>query len=161
MDPVSSGTTEIGHHDAATTIRTTVRQLDAMDPVTAKFLNALAFVLVRVADVDQDISQQERTRMEGLLIEHARVTAAQAVLVVEIAKHRAQLADCGCAYLFSRDLRKDLDPDLLNNVLQCLHAVAEADGRTSSSELEEIVQIAAELGFSRSDVDTTPPLAKA
>jgi uncharacterized tellurite resistance protein B-like protein len=144
-----AGSTESQNHDPASAIRTTVRQLEAMDPTTARYLNALAFVLVRVADVDQDITQGERERMEDLLVEHAGVTAAQAVLVVEIAKHRTQLADCGCAYLFSRDLRRELEPELLEGVFQCLHAVAEADGKTSAAELEEVSQIARELGFTR------------
>jgi uncharacterized tellurite resistance protein B-like protein len=70
-----------------------------------------------------------------------------AVLVVEIARHRAQLADCGSAYGESRRLRDCLDSDRRRRILDSLEAVAEADGHTCSIERAEIRQIAHELGF--------------
>lgn len=151
-------TTDSGHpsgfHDeSAATIRSMVQELGALDRAGAGFLNALAFVLVRVADADQQISRQERDRMEHLLVDHAGLTRAQAVLVVEIAKHRARLADCGCSYGISRQLRSDLDLDRRRRVLACLYAVADADGRTTSLETSEIRQIAHELGFSADDLE--------
>jgi hypothetical protein len=97
--------------DPAATIRATVQELGALDRATASFLNALAFVLVRVADADRHIDQLERNTMELLLVEHAGLTRAQAVLVVEIAKHRTRLADCGCSYGISRVLRSELEPE--------------------------------------------------
>jgi len=138
--------------DPATTIRTTVQELEALDRSTASFLNALAFVLVRVADADQHISLHERTQMELLLVDHAGLTPAQAVLVVEIAKHRTRLADCGCSYVISRGLRNELDPERRRRVLECLHAVANADGRTTPRETSEIRQIAHELGLTADDI---------
>jgi uncharacterized tellurite resistance protein B-like protein len=138
--------------DPATTIRATVQQLGALDRATAGFLNALAFVLVRVADADQHVSQDERDQMELLLVEHAGLTRAQAVLVVEIAKHRARLADCGCSYGISRELRSELDPERRQRVLDCLYAVADADGHETRSEAGEIRQIAHELGLPVNDI---------
>jgi uncharacterized tellurite resistance protein B-like protein len=124
-----------------------VRELGAIDRVTAGFLNALAFVLVRVADADQDTSDDERDQMELLLQQHAGLTRAQAALVVEIAKHRVQLADCGCSYGISKELRSELDPERCQRVFACLHAVANADGLTTPREADEIRQIAFELGL--------------
>jgi len=134
--------------DPATTIRSTVRQLDAIDPETAGFLNALAFILMRVADADQRLADEERAHMEHILVECAGLTPEQGVLVVEIARHRARLADCGCSYGTSRWLRCELDDDRRQRVLDCLYAVAAADGHTSRSEENEIHQIASELGCS-------------
>jgi uncharacterized tellurite resistance protein B-like protein len=124
-----------------------VEELGALDPATARYLNALAFVLVRVADADRHVSRQERDRMERLLVDCAGLPPAQAVLVVEIAKHRARLADCGCSYGISRQLRTDLDLEHRRRVLDCLHAVADADGQTTPHEASEIRQIAHELGL--------------
>lgn len=138
--------------DPATTIRTTVRELAELDAETTDFLNALAFVLVRVADVDHQISRRERDKMEQLLVENARLTRAQAVLVVEIAKHRSRLADCGCSYGISRELRNGLDDDRRRRVIDCLHSVAAADGVTTGRETGEILQIAHELGLAADDL---------
>jgi len=91
--------------------------------------------------------------MEEILIEHGRLTAAQAVVVVEIAKHRARLSDCGRSYGESRWLRSEFDRDRLRRVLACLCSVASADGDTSPSESGEIHQIALELGFSADDIE--------
>ena len=139
--------------DPAATIRATVQELGALDRATASFLNALAFVLVRVADADRHIDQLERNTMELLLVEHAGLTRAQAVLVVEIAKHRTRLADCGCSYGISRVLRSELDPERRRSVLDCLYAVAGADGRTTGRETGEIRQIAHELGLGVDGLD--------
>lgn len=139
--------------DPAATIRATVQELGALDRATASFLNALAFVLVRVADADRHIDQLERNTMELLLVEHAGLTRAQAVLVVEIAKHRTRLADCGCSYGISRVLRSELDPERSRRVLDCLYAVAGADGRTTGRETGEIRQIAHELGLGVDGLD--------
>jgi len=138
--------------DAAVTIRNTVTELSGLESDTARYLNALAFVLMRVAEADDRITGDETERMETLLVEHAGLTPAQAVLVVEIARHRALLADCGCAYRESRQLGSTLDPMRRLRVLDYLMAVAEADGETCRSEQGEIIQIAAELGFSRDEV---------
>jgi uncharacterized tellurite resistance protein B-like protein len=141
--------------DPATTIRTTVRQLDAIEPKNAGFLNALAFILMRVADADQHLADEERARMEHILVECAGLTLEQAVLVVEIARHRARLADCGCSYGTTRWLRSELDNNRRQRVLDCLFAVAAADGHTSRSEENEILQIARELGYSADEVKPT------
>jgi uncharacterized tellurite resistance protein B-like protein len=136
-----------------TAIRITLHQLAALDPQTAGYLNALAFVLVRVADIDQHITIEERRRMEEILVNRAHLTHAQAVLVVEIARHRTRLADCGCSYGESRLLRDRLDSDQRDHVLDSLYAVAAADGRTTRVERDEIFQIASELGFRRHDLE--------
>jgi len=138
--------------DSAAAIRATVRRLDAMAPETASYLNALAFVLMRVADADHHLTDKERARMEAILVDCAGLSAAEAVLVVEIARHRARLADCGCAYGTSRRLRAELDDGRRARVLDCLYTVAAADGNTSRSEEVEILQIARELGFSAAEV---------
>ena len=150
---MNTGRTGSRREDPAATIRTTVEELATLDRATAGYLNALAFILVRVADADRHISMRERDRMELLLVEHAGLTRAQAVLVVEIAKHRARLADCGCSYGISRNLRCELDPERRRKIADCLIAVADSDGRRSRCEAGEIRQIAHELGFSVEELE--------
>jgi uncharacterized tellurite resistance protein B-like protein len=141
--------------DAASIVRSTVSELGALDADTARSLDSLAFILMRVAEADRQITPDEVDRMEELLVQQLRLTPAQSVLAVEIARHRARLSDCGSAYGESRRLRQSLDPDCRQRILDCLLAVAAADGRTSGAEQAEILQIAAELGFGRDQVGFT------
>ena len=92
--------------------------------------------------------------MEKILIEHASLSPPQAVLTVEIAKHRRQLADCCCAYQASRELRSRLDGDERRRLNRFLESVAEADGLVLPAEAAEIQQIAAELGIATGDTST-------
>ncbi len=56
------------------------------------------------------------------------------------------------AYTESRLLRDRLDDGERAGLLGCLHAVAAADGEAAGCEVDEILQVAAELGFTGRDV---------
>jgi uncharacterized tellurite resistance protein B-like protein len=133
--------------DPAAVVRRTVRQLDELDADTADHLGALAFVMMRVAHADGSLSDDERARMEELLVEHAAIAPEHAELVTEIARHRAALADCGCSYATSRGIRNRLDAQKRRSVLGLLRAVAGADGHCRTVEERQIQQIAHEIGI--------------
>lgn len=139
------------------TVRHILRELDRLDPSTARYLAALAFILSRVADADHDICEAEVRRIEAILGEEGRLPDEQTMLVAEIAKHRLELADCWVQYRESRDLRPLLDEERRARLLRRLYAVAEADGKLAPEEIGEIRQIAAELGFAGSDLPTLHP----
>lgn len=135
------------HTDLTSGIRNTLHELDNIDRKTADYLNGLAFILQRVAAADEHISRKEVDRMEKILVDHASLSPPQAVLTVEIAKQRRQLADCCCSYQASRELRSTLDAESRRRLYRFLDSVAEADGLVHSTEEAEIRQIAAELGI--------------
>ncbi len=136
----------------AMVVRQAIETLNSLDAETADHLNALSFVLMRVARADGLVCGEERRRMEEILIEHAQVSAEHAVLVTEIACHRAQLADCGSAYAISRGLRSRLDRTQRESISTLLTAVAKADGCFCTLEHHEIAQIAGELGIDPGEV---------
>ena len=140
------------HHDLADAIRGCLDALSGLDPKTVARLEALAFVLARVADADRMLREAERRRMEEILRDHAALPPDQAVLVVEMARQRRRMADCGRAYGVSRDLRLAADPEQRRHVVSALVAVARADGSICDPERRIIVQLAGELGLSRDDV---------
>lgn len=139
-------------HTPALVVRQVIATLNSLDSETANHLNALAFVLMRVARADGRVCTDERLQMEKILIEHAGVPAEHAVLVTEIACHRAQLADCGIAYAISRGLRSRLDATQRASVIGLLRAVAEADGCFCLLERHEIAQLAGELAIDPAEV---------
>lgn len=136
----------------ANMVRRAIETLNSLEAETADHLNALSFVLMRVARADGLMCGDERLRMEEILIEHAEISAEHAVLVTEIACHRAQLADCGSAYAISRGLRSRLDRSRRESIVALLTAVARADGCFCALEKHEIAQIAGELGIDPAEV---------
>ena len=130
-------------------IRSAAAQLQSLPAAEMEILEALAFVLSRVADADQRITDDEVRRMELALADHSRLSAPQAVLAVEIARHRKRLADAGRAYRESRSLRAALDAGQRARLLGLLFEVAAADGEITDCEAAEIVQLAVEMGFTR------------
>ena len=150
------GSDSIPGSNPAAVVRRTVRQLDLLDPDTADHLGALAFVMMRVAHADGCLSDDARTRMEELLVEHAAIPPDHAVLVTEIARHRRALADCGCSYATSRGIRNRLDAHRRRSVLELLRAVAGADGCCHSAEEHQIRQIAREIGIAAEDGEPAP-----
>ncbi len=128
----------------AMVVRRAIETLNSLEASTADHLSALAFVLMRVARADGRLRGTERRRMEEILIDTAGISAEHAVLVTEIACHRTQLADCGCAYSISRGLRSRLDAPQRESIAGLLTAVARADGCFCALERHEIAQIAGE-----------------
>jgi uncharacterized tellurite resistance protein B-like protein len=142
--------------EPAAVVRRAVAALNALDAVTAEYLNALAFVLIRVARADGRVCSEERRMMEEILVDDAEISPEHAVLVTEIACHRAELADCGCAYGISRGLRSGVDHGHREAIVRFLVAVAGADGCFARVEHGEILQIAGELGIDPVDVFGRP-----
>jgi uncharacterized tellurite resistance protein B-like protein len=136
----------------ATVVRQAIETLNSLDTETADNLNALSFVLMRVARADGRVCGDERHRMEEILTDHAGVSEEHAVLVTEIACHRTQLAGCGNAYAISRGLRSRLDAARRAPIIGLLQAVAEADGCFCTLERHEISQLAGELGIDSREV---------
>jgi len=139
----------------ATTLRQVVHQLSQLEPATARYLAGLAFVLMRVADADNEIDPAETRRIESILNQHVAVPEEQAVLVAEVARHRQQWTDCADAYQVSKQLRGTAPRHQRQALLHSLFAVALADGTISAREKQVIHQIAVELGFCSSDVTAT------
>jgi uncharacterized tellurite resistance protein B-like protein len=131
----------------AAEIRGALQHIESLDRCSDGYLAGLAFILHRVAAADRDISEREVERMERILVEHASLTQPEAVLTVEMAKHRCRAADCGHSYDASRHLRALLGPGERERLHRFLESVAAADGQVRPSEQAAVRQIAAELGL--------------
>ena len=136
-----------GISEFSSEIRDTLNRLEELNRETAGYLKTIAFILHRVAIADDDVCDEEIERMEQILVDHASLSRAEAMLTVEIARHCSQIADCGCSYQASRQLRSTLDESAGLRIHRFLESVAEADGRVRRSEAAQIRQIAVELGL--------------
>ncbi len=141
-----SSTSDQGDTD---TVQRIVSALEALEPARARFLAAFAYVLSRVAHADSHISEDETQKMREILQKLGHLPDAQAVLVIEIAKSQATLFGGTENYLVTREFREIATTEQRLELLDCLFAVAAADGAISTAEESQAGQIAKELGFTQ------------
>lgn len=130
------------------TVRRIVSELRALPPEQARYVAAFAFILARVAHADLEISGEETDRMERIVRDLGHLPAAQAVLVVEIAKRQSELTGGTENFLVTRELKEIATREQCRELLDCLFAVSAADESISGAEEAQIRQVASELGFS-------------
>jgi len=134
-------------------VRRIAAKLERLDPQRAKYLAAFAYVLARVANADLEIDEAETAQMERSMAAISDLSESEIALAVEIAKSQARLLGGTENYVVTREFRKISSPEQRGQLLQCLYAVAAADGTISSIESSEIVGIAEELGFTRMEAN--------
>jgi uncharacterized tellurite resistance protein B-like protein len=135
------------------TVRKIAAQLERLDPEMARYLAAFAYVLARVAHADLQIDSEETEAMERIVTRLADLAPEEASLVVEIAKSQARLLGGTENYVVTRQFRKISTREQRGKLLECLYAVAAADGSITGHESSEIVAIAEELGFTRPEAN--------
>lgn len=133
------------------TVRRITARLEQLDPDRARFLAAFAYVMARVANADLSIADEEADAMCRIVGEVGGLDEGQASLVVEIAKTQERLLGGTEDYMVTREFRRISTRDERGRLLECLYAVAAADGTISGPESSEIVAIAEELGFTRAE----------
>jgi uncharacterized tellurite resistance protein B-like protein len=133
------------------TVRRIAEALDQMEPERARYISGFAYVLSRVARADLNISEIESREMERLVAGHGGLPEAQAVLVVQIAKTQQKLFGSTEDFLVTREFNKSAVREQKLALLDCLFAVAAADGVVSGAEDDAIRQVARELTLEHPD----------
>lgn len=129
------------------TVRRIAARLERLPPERARFLAAFAYVLARVAHADLKISETETAAMEQAVAGAAGLAPEETALAVEIAKSQARLLGGTDNYVVTRRFRELSQREERVKLVECLYAVAAADGTISIAESAEIARIAEELGF--------------
>ena len=135
------------------TVRKIAARLERLDPEMAKYLASFAYVLARVAHADLKIDSEETAAMEQIISRLADLAPEEASLAVEIAKSQARLLGGTENYVVTREFRRISTREQRGKLLECLYAVAAADGSITGPESGEIVAIAEELGFTRPEAN--------
>ncbi len=134
------------------TVRKIVRRLESLEPEDARYLAAFAYILGRVANADQVITDDEIAEMETIVAQVGGLGPDLAVLVVQIAKSQNLLFGGTEDYLVTREFAQVATLDQKRNLMRCLFAVAAADGVVAVVEENEIARIAAELKIPRGEM---------
>lgn len=120
-------------------------ELEAMEPAAARHLALFAFLLARVANVDQDISDAETRQMERVVEVFGGLSASQATLVITIAKAQNRLFGETQNFLAAREFRDTATEQQKHELLHCLFAVSAADDTITVVEEETVRSISREL----------------
>ena len=135
------------------TVRRIAAELDRLPAEQARYLAGFAYVLARVAHSDLDIDDDETAEMERIATQLASLSPPEAALVVQIAKSQARLLGETENYVVTREFRGSTTKEQRGELLECLFAVAAADGTISNVESAEIATIGEELGFTRPEIN--------
>jgi uncharacterized tellurite resistance protein B-like protein len=142
---------ESGGSAETDTVRRIAARLERLPEARARHLAAFAYVLARVANADLRISATETETMLALVRDHAGLSEEEAALAVEIAKSQARLLGGTENYVVTREYRACSTREERVKLVQCLYAVAAADGTIAGAESTEIAKVAEELGFLREE----------
>ena len=126
--------------------------LDRLDPARAQFLARFAFLLGRVARVDDHFSDEEARAMEIVLTEQAHLPGAQAMLVVRLARTSRQMFSAVTDFTVTQEFADSATYDERLALANCLFAVAGSDERISTAEEAELYRIANQLRISGPDL---------
>jgi uncharacterized tellurite resistance protein B-like protein len=133
------------------TVRKVIEALDQLEPSRARFIAGFGYILSRVANADLTISPEEIRAMERIIMERGGLPEEQALIVVQTAKTRTQLFGGTENFLVTREFSRIASREEKLTLLDCLFAVAAAEGGISSEEDNEIRQIVNELGLGHPD----------
>jgi uncharacterized tellurite resistance protein B-like protein len=143
--PVATGGWTSDASDETATVRAIVAQLESMPPDAARFLAGFAYVLSRIANADFHVTDDEVRRMEQIVVDHGRISEAQAVVVVQIARTRAELFGSTEDYLVTREFRRVATDEQCLDLLRCCYLIGAADGTITAEESGTLSSIADEL----------------
>ena len=114
--------------------------LAVQDPVGHRNLLSFATAMTRVAHADRELAEEEVSVIRNVLADVAKLGPGEIDFVVAVA-----LAQAGSESLGPDPQLRKLQTDQKQRLRRALHAVAEADGKFTDSEREEIARIEAEL----------------
>jgi uncharacterized tellurite resistance protein B-like protein len=135
------------------TVRRIVAELDALAPDERRYLAGFAYVLSRAAHADLTVTDAETRQMEQIVQRIGGLPEAQAVLVVEIAKHQGSLYGGTEDYLVTREFAASSTGEQRTALVESCFAVVAADHVITAEEYAELTQIAAELSLSREQLN--------
>ncbi|MDA2925131.1 TerB family tellurite resistance protein [Acidobacteria bacterium AH-259-L09] len=133
------------------TLRKIIKALDEMDSQQARYIAGFAYILGRVAHADLEISEEETSEMERIVMKLGQLPEEQAIMVVQMAKTQNVLFGHTENYLVTREFNKIATREQKMALLECLFAVSSSDENISSVEDREIRQITSELKLEHKD----------
>jgi len=135
-------------------IRRISGQIEALPIEQRRYIAGFAYVLARAAHADLEISDAELKYMEKAVVDVGRLTLAQAVLVVEMARNMTELYGATDDYVVTREFANNSTREQREDLLRTAFSVGAADDTITAAESAELNEIGKELGFRSDEVDS-------
>jgi len=132
-------------------VRKVVEALDHLEENHARYVAAFGYILGRVAHADLKITPEETAAMERVIAERTGLPESEAIIVIQMAKTRAQLFGGTENFLVTREFDRMATREQKLALLDCLFAVAAAEGHISVTEDNEIKQVSQEIHLDHPD----------
>lgn len=146
-----AGATRDDASPEADVVRHIADELEALPEERARYLATFAWVLGRAAHADSHVSEDETRKMEDIVRVLGHLPEAQAVLVVEMARHQVRLFGGTQNYAVTRRFRELSTPEQRVELLECVFAVSAADESITVVEEGEARRISTELGLDHAE----------
>ena len=135
-------------------LRDLIQTLDRMEPDRARHLARFAYLLGRVALADREVSADETSTMEQLLVQHGELSPAQATVVVGLARTSNLLFGGTADFQVAQEFAEHASYADKLALARCLFAVAATDDSISLAEESEIHRIVNQLKVLPQDLTT-------
>jgi uncharacterized tellurite resistance protein B-like protein len=136
----------------AAPLRSVVEALDRLEPARAQHLARFAYLLGRVAHADRQVSPEETTAMEALVMQEGELSADQAMLVVSLAKSSNLLFGGTADFQIAQEFAESATYEQKLALARCLFSVASTDQAISMAEETEIHRITNQLKIEPADL---------
>ena len=134
-------------------IRRIASEMEALPLDERRYIASFAYVLARAAHADLEISRAELDYIEQAVVKVGRLSNAQAVLVVEMARNMAELYGATDDYVVTRQFAQNSSREQRETLQRTAFAVGAADDTITAAEVAELNQIGKELRFRADEVD--------
>lgn len=127
-------------------------RLDRLPAERAEMVAAFAGLLMRVADAEDHVSEAEMAALRRLVAENARLGQDETEAVADLVASQLESV-AGIEYSqLTRTMNAHASPEEKLRLLDCLYAVATADGVATVVEEEQIRAVARALMLSHADL---------
>lgn len=149
----NSASPSVAPEPETATIRRIAGELQQLDPDQRRYIAGFAYVLGRAAMADLTVTADETEQMELIVREIGGLPEAQAVLVVEIARHQAELYGGTEDYVVTREFAARATDEQRRAAVEACFMVVASDHEITAEEYAELTQIAHELGLNRGELN--------
>lgn len=121
------------------------RELGKLGRERVEYLAAFAGQLARVALADEKLSKDEEASIARILRERAHLDKGDVRLVLDLMHHESEALRGLRNHLLNRAFNECATPEQKLDLVDCLYAVAAADGSVANEEDREIRRVATAL----------------
>ncbi len=134
-------------------IRQAIADLESLPMDRRRFLSGYAYVLVRVARTDAELTEAKTARIEQAVMAAGNLSETEGALLVSLAGRMSLIFGATEDYAVTREFARNSSPQERQRLMRACVAVGTAEGPLAGPEIAELHEIGRELGFNADEVE--------